>query len=101
MPSQKGENVSTIGAIGLAGVRAALSVPGAIDGETMAFFATERLAPKLQPGETVIMDNCSIHKVEEVTEAIEAVGARVVFLPTYSPDLKGRPFILRTERVTY
>lgn len=87
VPSKKGENVSTIGAIGLDGVRAALSLPGAIDGETMAFFVTEMLAPKLKPGEVVFMDNCSIHKVEEVTEAIEAVGARVIFLPTYSPDL--------------
>ena len=87
VPSKKGENVSTIGAIGLDGVRAALSLPGAIDGETMAFFVTEMLAPELKPGEIVFMDNCSIHKVEEVTEAIEAVGARVVFLPTYSPDL--------------
>jgi len=87
VPSKKGENVSTLGAIGLDGVRAALSVPGAIDGETMAFFATEILAPKLHPGDWVFLDNCSIHKVEEVTEAIEAVGARVVFLPTYSPDL--------------
>ena len=87
VPSKKGENVSTIGAIGLDGVRAALSLPGAIDGETMAFFVTEMLAPKLKPGEIVFMDNCSIHKVEEVTEAIEAVGARVIFLPTYSPAL--------------
>jgi len=87
VPGKKGENVSTIGAIGLDGVRAALSLPGAIDGETMAFFVTETLAPQLRPGEIVLMDNCSIHKVEEVTEAIEAVGANVVFLPTYSPDL--------------
>ena len=87
VPGKKGENVSTIGAIGLDGVRAALSLPGAIDGETMAFFVTETLAPELKPGEMVFMDNCSIHKVEEVTEAIEAVGARVIFLPTYSPDM--------------
>lgn len=87
VPSKRGENVSTIGAIGLDGVRAALSVSGSVDGETMAFFAAEILAPQLQPGEIVFMDNCPIHKVEEVAEAIEAVGAWVWFLPTYSPDM--------------
>ena len=39
------------------------------------FFVTETLASQLRPGEIVFMDNCSIHKVEEVTEAIEAFGA--------------------------
>ena len=87
VPSKRGENVSTIGAIGLDGVRAALSVSGPVDGETMAFFAEEVLAPQLNPGEIVFMDNCSIHKVDEVTEAIEAAGASVWFTPTYSPDL--------------
>jgi len=87
VPSKRGKNVSTIGAIGLDGVRAALSVPGSVDGETMAFFAAEILAPQLNPGEIVFIDNCPIHKVDEVTEAIESAGASVQFLPTYSPDM--------------
>lgn len=87
VPSKRGENLSTIGAIGLDGVRAALSVPQAIDGETMAFFVEEILAPELNLGDIVLMDNCPIHKVDEVTEAIESVGASVEFLPSYSPDL--------------
>ena len=87
VPDKRGKNVSTIGALGFDGVRAAMSVPEAIDGETMVFFAEEVLAPQLNPGEIVFMDNCPIHKVDEVTEAIESVGARVEFLPTYSPDM--------------
>ena len=84
---RSGENVSTIGAMGLDGVRAALSLSGVVDGETLAFFATEILAPRLNPGEIVLMDNCPIHKVDEVSEAIEAAGASVWFIPAYSPDL--------------
>lgn len=42
----------------------------------------------LQPGDIVVMDNLGAHKVAGVREAIEAVGARLVYLPPYSPDLK-------------
>lgn len=87
VPSKRGENVSTIGAISLSGVRTALSLPGAIDGETMAFFVAEMLVPELRPGEIVWMDNCSIHKIDEIADAIEAVGAFALFIPPYSPDL--------------
>ncbi len=87
VPCDHGRNVSTIGAIGLDGIRTGLSVQGAIDGETMAFFVEELLAPTLKRGEMVFMDNCPIHKMEEVEEAIEARGALAIFLPRYSPDL--------------
>jgi hypothetical protein len=50
-------------------------VEGAIDGETMLFFVEDMLAPTLKRGEIVFMDNCPIHKMEEVEEAIEVRGA--------------------------
>jgi transposase len=87
VPGDHGKNVSTIGAIDLDGIRTGLSVVGAIDGETMLFFVEEMLAPTLKRGEIVFMDNCSIHKMEEIEEVIEARGAWVIFLPPYSPDL--------------
>jgi transposase len=87
VPSDHKGNISTIGAIDLTGIRTGLSVPGAIDGETMVFFVEEMLAPTLKRGDVVFLDNCQIHKVEEIEEAIEARGAWAVFLPTYSPDL--------------
>ena len=83
VPGERGQNVSPIGAIALDGV----SVTGAIDGATMLFFIEELLVPTLKRGEIVVLDNCSIHKQEEIEEAIEAVGAWVLFLPPYSPDL--------------
>ncbi len=53
----------------------------------MVFFVEELLAPTLKRGEMVFLDNCPIHKMEEVEEAIEARGAWAIFLPRYSPDL--------------
>jgi transposase len=87
VPGDRGGNVSTIGAIGVEGIRAGLSVPGAIDGETMLFFVEDLLVPTLNRGDIVVMDNNAIHKLDEIEDAIEAAGAWVLFLPTYSPDL--------------
>ena len=87
VPGDRGGNVSTLGALGLEGIRTGLSVPGPIDGETMLFFVEELLVPTLKRGDIVVMDNNPIHKLDEIEEAIEAAGAWVLFLPTYSPDL--------------
>ena len=87
VPGDRGGNVSTIGAIGLDGMRTALSVPGAIDGETVLFFVEELLGPTLKRGDIVFMDNNPIHKLDDIEDAIEAAGAGVLFLPAYSPDL--------------
>jgi transposase len=87
VPRDRGGNVSTIGALGLEGMRTGLSVPGPIDGETMLFFVEELLVPTLNRGDIVLMDNNPIHKLDDIEDAIEAAGAWVLFLPTYSPDL--------------
>ena len=87
VPGDRGGNVSTIGALGLEGIRTGLSVPGPIDGDTMLFFVEELLVPTVKRGEIVVMDNNPIHKLAEIEDAIEAAGAWVLFLPPYSPDL--------------
>jgi transposase len=87
VPGDRGGNVSTIGALGLAGIRTGWSVPGAMDGETMLFFVEELLVPILKRGDIVVTDNNPIHKLEDIEDAIEAVGAWVLSLPAYSPDL--------------
>jgi transposase len=87
VPGDRGGNISTIGAIGLEGVRTGLSVPGAIDGETMVFFVEELLVPTLHRGDIVVMDNASIHKLDAIEDALDAAGAGLLFLPVYSPDL--------------
>jgi transposase len=87
VPGDPGGNVSTIGALSLDGMRTGLSVPGAIDGDTMLFFVEELLVPTLNRGDLVVMDNNPIHKLEDIEDALEAAGAWVLFLPPYSPDL--------------
>ena len=60
---------------------------GAVNGEKFKAYLQELLAPKLRPGDIVVMDNLRAHKVEGVKEIIETAGATVLYLPPYSPDL--------------
>lgn len=60
---------------------------GAINGTSFRAYVEQFLAPCLRPGDTVVIDNLGSHKVKDVREAIEAAGARLLFLPPYSPDL--------------
>ena len=55
-------------------------------GERFRAYVTQMLVPTLRRGDTVILDNLKAHKVAGVREAIEAVGARLLYLPPYSPD---------------
>ena len=60
---------------------------GPMDGPMFLAWVRRGLAPTLRPGETVIVDNLSVHKVAGVREAIAAAGASLEYLPPYSPDL--------------
>ena len=60
---------------------------GAINGELFLAYVEQVLVPTLIGGDIVVMDNLGSHKVAEVRKAIEAVGARLHYLPSYSPDL--------------
>ena len=68
----------------------AIIAPFAIDrpmnGEIFLIYVRTCLVPALLPGDTVVMDNLPAHKVAGVREAIEAAGARLLYLPPYSPD---------------
>lgn len=59
---------------------------GPVDGPSFVAYVEQVLAPTLQPGDCVVMDNLACHKVAGVRQAIEAAGARVRYLPPYSPD---------------
>lgn len=76
-----------IQAVSLDGTRAAMVLDGPVDGISFAGFCEQFLAPALQPGDLVVLDNLASHKTAAATQAIEAVGANVVYLPPYSPDL--------------
>ena len=62
-------------------------VDGPINGRSFLAYVEQVLAPTLSEGDIVIMDNLGSHKGQEVRRAIRAVGAKLFFLPPYSPDL--------------
>lgn len=69
------------------GIVAPFVLDGPINGVAFQRYVVELLAPALSPGDVVILDNLGSHKGKAVRDAIRAVGARLVFLPPYSPDL--------------
>lgn len=76
-----------LGALSLSGVEALMTVNGATDSAIFSAFVREVLSPTLRAGDVVIWDNLGAHRSQPVREAVEQRGARVVFLPPYSPDL--------------
>lgn len=87
VPHGHWKTTTFLAALRQSGLTAPLVVDGAINGELFLGYVRQHLAATLQPGDLVIMDNLSAHKVVGVREAIEAAGAQVVYLPPYSPDL--------------
>jgi transposase len=75
-----------IAGVRLGGACAPWLFDGAMDGELFLAWVRQGLVPVLQTGDLVIMDNLATHKVAGVREAIEAAGARLLYLPPYSPD---------------
>ena len=86
-PSNRGTNISLVGAIRLDEKPILYPFDGAVDGEKFCFFLKEKLLPTLKDGDVIIMDNCRIHHIKEVYEILKTVGARPLFLPPYSPEL--------------
>jgi len=66
---------------------APLVIDGAIRGDIFLAWTKQHLINELHEGDVVIMDNLSSHKVAGVREAVRSVGARIRYLPPYSPDL--------------
>ena len=76
-----------LGALRCDGLTAPCVFDGPINGECFRAYVRQQLLPTLQPGDIVIMDNLGSHKSAAIRQAIRAAGARLWFLPPYSPDL--------------
>jgi transposase len=69
------------------GILAPLVLDGPMTGIAFRAYVEQSLAPALEPGDVVVLDNLAAHKVDGVRQAITAAGASVLYLPPYSPDL--------------
>ena len=85
-PSNKGKNVTIVGGLSMAGFIAPMTWQGGTDKMTFLTYVEQALVPTLWEGACVVMDNFTSHKVDGVREAIEAAGAKLVYLSPYSPD---------------
>lgn len=86
-PQNYGEKVSMLGCLSLSGISAPMTISGAVDGLVFLAYVEQVLVPTLAPGDVVVMDNLSAHKAKRVRELIEGCGAKLIYLPPYSPDL--------------
>jgi transposase len=79
--------MTILGAMSLGGMIATMTIEEATDADIFLAYVEQVLCPALKPGDVVVMDNLSSHKVPGVREWIEKAGAEVLYLPSYSPDL--------------
>ena len=86
-PQNYGQNVTILGALSCTGLEAVMTLEGATDADVFRAYVREVLCPTLREGDLVIADNLSAHKAAGVQEAIAASGARLLYLPPYSPEL--------------
>ena len=86
VPLHGGPNVTLIAALTPNGLGALLSVNGAVNRDVFAAYLDQVLGPTLVPGDVVVLDNLSVHKVNGLEQVVKKYGARLLYLPPYSPD---------------
>ena len=86
VPHGHWQTTTFVAALRSTGLTAPLVVDGAINGELFLAYTCQVLVPTLNSGDIVVMDNLSSHKRTGVREAIEEAGAKLLYLPPYSPD---------------
>jgi transposase len=88
VPRNRGKSTTLIAAITLeGGMGEPVAIEGATDAEVFEAYVERFLAPALEKGQVVVLDGLGAHRTHRVRELIEARGADLVFLPSYSPDL--------------
>lgn len=85
-PGGSWQIVTLLGAMTMTGLVATMTIPSPTDGDVFLAYVEQVLCPALKPGQVVVMDNLSAHKVTGVQQRIERVGATLLYLPPYSPD---------------
>lgn len=87
IPHGHWQTTTFVGALRATSMTAPMVLDGAMDGAAFELYVRAILVPTLSSGDIVVMDNLPAHKRSQIRVAIEAVGARLMYLPPYSPDL--------------
>ena len=87
VPRNYGDVITIVGALTATGLTALFTYRGGTTKEAFVTYVREVLVPELEAGDAVVLDNLAAHKDPRVRELVEAVGAKLYFLPPYSPDL--------------
>ena len=87
VPKNRGKNLTLIASMSLYGMGESMCIEGATDAEAFELYVEHFLAPNLTEGQVVVLDKLGAHRPTRIRELIEARGAELVFLPSYSPDL--------------
>src|SRR4051812_12434195 len=86
VPASHWKTTTVVAGLRASGIIAPFVLDGPMTGAVFRAYVEQVLAPALEPGDAVVMDNLSLHKVAGVKEAIRAAGASVLYLPSYSPE---------------
>jgi transposase len=87
IPHGHWKTTTLVAALRCDGLTAPMVLDGAMTGAAFLAYFRQLLAPTLRPGDIVVMDNLPAHKITGIRQEIEAAGARLLYLPPYSPDL--------------
>jgi transposase len=87
VPLGKWETITFVAALRHNKMTAPMVIEGAMTGEMFLAYVKQCLVPRLKRTDIVVIDNCAVHKVLGIREAIEKAGATLRYLPKYSPDL--------------
>jgi transposase len=87
VPRNRGKVTTMLGMLGIEGMDALMTVEGGTTKKVFGDFVAQHMVPVLGPQDVVLLDNLGAHHAKGVRAAIEATGARVIYLPPYHPDL--------------
>jgi transposase len=87
VPRNYGRQLSVLAVLSPQGLSAPMRAEGPVDAAVSGAYIERARGPTLAPGAILVMDNLAVHKVAGIPEATRARGARVEYLPPYSPDL--------------
>lgn len=86
VPRNRGKNTTLLSSITVSGMGSSLAVEGATTARVFETYVEKVLAPSLEEGQIVVMDNLGAHKPKRIRELIEERGCELLYLPSYSPD---------------